>query len=130
MAWELAAINENLPAFVALCSETDSTVRVVAEVELGQDCSGASLGRDHNHSGCSFWMDSGGVKKGSIYGSTDEFGFKAVEDPVSVHDLHATILHTMGYDHLRLTYRYAGRDFRLTGVHDQVVEDALQKVGV
>ena len=62
---------------------------------------------------------------GHVHGATDEFGFKAVEDPVSVHDLHATILHLLGFDHERLTYRYAGRDFRLTDVHGKVVNDIV-----
>jgi arylsulfatase A-like enzyme len=70
-------------------------------------------------------MAGGGVKKGTIYGATDEFGFRAVENPVSVHDLHATILHLMGYDHQRMTYRYAGRDFRLTDVHGSVIQPIL-----
>lgn len=94
-------------------------------VEMGQDGSGASLGRDHNHWGFSLWMAGGGIKKGTIYGATDEFGFRAVENPVSIHDLHATIMQLMGYDHQRMTYRYAGRDFRLTDVHGQVIEDIL-----
>jgi len=94
-------------------------------VEMGQDGSGASQGRDHNHWGFSLWMAGGGVKKGSIYGATDEFGFRAVENRVSIHDLHATILHLMGYDHQRMTYRYAGRDFRLTDVHGQVIQSIL-----
>lgn len=94
-------------------------------VEMGQDGTGASLGRDHNHWGFSLWMAGGGIKRGSIYGATDEFGFRAVENPVSVHDLHATIMHLMGYDHQRMTYRYAGRDFRLTDVHGEVVEGIL-----
>ena len=91
-------------------------------VEMGQDGTGASQGRDHNHWGFSLWMAGGGVKRGTIYGATDEFGFKAVENPVSIHDLHATILRLMGYDHQRMTYRYAGRDFRLTDVHGQVID--------
>jgi len=95
-------------------------------VEMGQDGSGASQGRDHNHWGFSLWMAGGGIKKGCIYGATDEFGFRAVENPVSIHDLHATILHLMGYDHERMTYRYAGRDFRLTDVHGHVIHPILQ----
>ncbi len=82
-------------------------------------------GRDHNHHGFTVWMAGGGVKGGTVYGATDEFGFKAVENPVQVHDLHATILHLLGFDHERLTYRYAGRDFRLTDVHGQVVWEVL-----
>ena len=95
-------------------------------VEMGQDGSGASQGRDHNHWGFSLWMAGGGIKKGSIYGATDDFGFRAVENPVSIHDLHATILHLMGYDHERMTYRYAGRDFRLTDVQGKVIHPVLQ----
>ncbi len=82
-------------------------------------------GRDHNHWGFSMWLAGGGVRGGQAYGATDEFGFKAVEDPVHVHDLHATILRLLGFDHERLTYRYAGRDFRLTDVHGDVVEDLI-----
>ncbi len=83
------------------------------------------LGRDHNHHGFTMWLAGGGVKGGYQYGSTDEFGFKAQENPVHVHDLHATILHLLGFDHENLTYRYAGRDFRLTDVHGEVVHDII-----
>lgn len=82
-------------------------------------------GRDHNHWGFTMWMAGGGVKGGTVYGATDEFGFRAQENPVHVHDLHATILHLMGFDHTRLTYRYAGRDFRLTDVHGNVIHDII-----
>jgi hypothetical protein len=82
-------------------------------------------GRDHNHWGFSMWLAGGGVKGGMVHGATDEFGFQAVEDRVHVHDLHATILHLLGFDHERLTYRHAGRDFRLTDVHGHVVRDIL-----
>lgn len=82
-------------------------------------------GRDHNHYGFTMWMAGGGVKGGTVYGSTDEFGFQAAENPVHVHDLHATILHLMGFDHERLTFRHAGRDFRLTDVHGNVVHDIV-----
>ena len=85
----------------------------------------ALFGRDHNHYGFTVWMAGGGIKGGTVYGATDEFGFKAQENPTSVHDLHATILHTLGLDHTRLTYRYGGRDFRLTDVHGQVIHDIL-----
>ena len=85
----------------------------------------SQLGRDHNHYGFSVWMAGGGIKGGTVHGATDDFGFKAVENPVSIHDLHATILHLLGFDHERLTYRYAGRDFRLTDVHGKVVKDIL-----
>jgi hypothetical protein len=85
----------------------------------------AALGRDHNHYGFSVWMAGGGIRGGTIHGATDDFGFKAVENPVSVHDFHATILHLLGFDHERLTYRYAGRDFRLTDVHGKVVRSIV-----
>lgn len=85
----------------------------------------SKLGRDHNHYGFTVWMAGGGIKGGTVYGSTDEFGFAAQENPVSVHDLHATILHLLGLDHEALTYRYAGRDFRLTDVHGDVVRAVL-----
>jgi arylsulfatase A-like enzyme len=71
------------------------------------------------------WMAGGGVKAGTVYGETDEFGYKVVENPVHIHDLHATILHLMGFDHQKLTYRLAGRDFRLTDVHGRVVPEIL-----
>jgi uncharacterized protein (DUF1501 family) len=82
-------------------------------------------GRDHNHWGYTTWLAGGGVKGGYVHGATDEFGFKAVEKPVHVHDLQATILHLMGFDHEKLTYRYAGRDFRLTDVKGKVVKEVL-----
>ncbi len=82
-------------------------------------------GRDHNHYGFSMWLAGGGVRGGQVFGATDEFGFAAVENRVHVHDLHATILWLLGFDHERLTYRYAGRDFRLTDVHGQVVRQLL-----
>ncbi|HEX4610164.1 MAG TPA: DUF1501 domain-containing protein [Urbifossiella sp.] len=82
-------------------------------------------GRDHNHYGFTCWLVGGGVKGGTAYGSTDEFGFQAAENSVHVHDLHATLLHLLGFDHERLTYRYAGRDFRLTDVHGRVVKEIL-----
>ena len=83
-------------------------------------------GRDHNPYGFTMWMAGGGIKGGVAWGATDEFGFKAVENRVSVHDLHATILHQLGLDHERLTYRYAGRDFRLTDVHGEVVKGIIR----
>ena len=71
------------------------------------------------------WMAGGGIKKGLVYGSTDELGFNVAENPVHVHDLHATILHLLGFDHKRLTYRFQGRDYRLTDVHGELVTDIL-----
>ena len=84
-----------------------------------------SIGRDHHHTGFSMFLAGGGVKSGFMYGATDELGMQAVENRVHVHDLHATILHLMGIDHERLTFRYSGRDFRLTDVHGRVVHDIL-----
>jgi hypothetical protein len=86
---------------------------------------GAPTGRDHNHHGFSVWMAGGGVRGGLAYGNTDEFGYRAVENRVHVHDLHATMLHLMGFDHERLTYHHSGRDFRLTDVHGRVVHEIL-----
>ncbi len=82
-------------------------------------------GRDHDHYGFTHWLAGGGVKRGFSYGATDSFGLSAVENRVHVHDLHATILHLMGLNHERLTYRYSGRDFRLTDVHGHVVDAIL-----
>jgi hypothetical protein len=93
-------------------------------VELGGDGK-SKLGRDHNHYGFSVWMAGGGIKGGQAYGATDEFGFKAVDKPTSAHDLHATILHLLGFDHEKLTYRYAGRDFRLTDVAGKVIREIV-----
>jgi hypothetical protein len=84
-------------------------------------------GRDHNHWGFTMWLAGGGVRGGTAYGATDEFGFRAVEDKVHVHDLHATLLHLLGIDHERLTYRYAGRDFRLTDVYGRVITKIIQR---
>jgi uncharacterized protein (DUF1501 family) len=82
-------------------------------------------GRDHNHYGYTVWMAGGGVKPGFSYGSTDNFGLRATENRTHVHDLHATVLHLMGLDHERLTYRYSGRDYRLTDVAGQVISGVL-----
>jgi uncharacterized protein (DUF1501 family) len=82
-------------------------------------------GRDHNNKAFSMWLAGGGVKGGTVYGATDEFGAKAVKDAVHIHDLHATILHLLGFDHTKLTYRYNGRDFRLTDNFGNVVKGIL-----
>ena len=82
-------------------------------------------GRNHNNKGYTLWMAGGGVRGGVSYGATDEHGYEAVENPVHIHDWHATILHLLGLDHERLTYRHAGRDYRLTDVHGNVVHDIL-----
>ncbi len=92
--------------------------------DLGAN-SGMSNGRDHNPYGFSMWLAGAGLKRGYVHGATDEFGFAAAENKVHVHDLHATLLHQLGFDHERFTYRYAGRDFRLTDVHGRVVKELL-----
>jgi uncharacterized protein (DUF1501 family) len=84
-----------------------------------------SDGRDHNPYGYTMWMAGGGVKPGMVYGATDEFGYHAVENRMHIHDLHATILHLLGLDHERLTYFYAGRNYRLTDVHGQVAQKII-----
>src|SRR5262245_19564016 len=96
-------------------------------VELPQPGANAGKinGRDHNHYGFTMWLAGGGVKGGSVHGATEEFGFAAVENKVHVHALHATVLHLLGFDHTRLTARYAGRDFRLTDVEGNVVRELI-----
>jgi uncharacterized protein (DUF1501 family) len=84
-----------------------------------------SDGRDHNQFGFTIWMAGGGVKRGMVYGATDEWGYKVVKDRVEIYDLHATMLHLLGIDHKRLTVRFGGRDMRLTDVHGEVVKDIL-----
>jgi uncharacterized protein (DUF1501 family) len=82
-------------------------------------------GRDHNNQGFSVWLAGGGVKGGTIVGSTDHFGYRAAENPKTVYDFHATILHLMGLDFERLTYRFNGRDMRLTDVHGHLIKEIL-----
>jgi hypothetical protein len=93
--------------------------------EVGGAGQGVKRGRDHNPFGYTMWLAGGAVKGGTIYGATDDFGFKAVEKPVHVHDIHATILYLFGIDHTKLTYRYSGRDFRLTDVSGNVLHDLI-----
>jgi hypothetical protein len=93
--------------------------------EVGAGGMGQGSGRDHNPFGFSMWLAGGGIKGGTVYGATDDFGFKAIEKPVHVHDLHATILYLLGIDHTKLTYRYSGRDFRLTDVSGTVIRDII-----
>jgi arylsulfatase A-like enzyme len=93
-------------------------------VEIGGGAA-AQSGRDHNPFGFSVWLAGGGIRGGITYGTTDDFGFKVIDKPVHVHDLHATILHQLGIDHTKLTYNYSGRDFRLTDVSGTVLHDIL-----
>ena len=82
-------------------------------------------GRDHNPQGFSLWMAGGGIKGGTIYGATDEYGYRVVENKLTVHDLHANMLHLLGIDHTKLTYRFSGRDIRLTDVHGEIIPEIL-----
>ena len=96
-----------------------STIQKIAKKDVNR------IGRDHHVDGFTVWMAGGGVKGGMTYGETDEFGLAVTSNPVHVHDLHATMLHLLGFDHEKLTYRYSGRDFRLTDVHGSVVKEIL-----
>ena len=91
----------------------------------GRTAEGSTLGRDHFPDCYSIWMCGGGVKGGHVHGASDDLGFKPAFDPVHIHDLQATILHLLGWDHTQLTYRFQGRDFRLTDVHGNVVKGLL-----
>jgi len=93
--------------------------------EFGRTPQGEGDGRGHNSKGYTTWMAGGGVKGGLRYGATDEHGYEAVDGKMHTHDWHATILHLKGLDHKRLTYRYAGRDFRLNDVHGNVAKEIL-----
>jgi uncharacterized protein (DUF1501 family) len=93
--------------------------------EFGRTPMAQGNGRDHHMKGFSVWLCGGGIKPGISYGATDELGYNAVENIVEVHDLHATLLHLLGIDHERFTYRYQGRDFRLTDVSGQVIQAVL-----
>jgi uncharacterized protein (DUF1501 family) len=96
-------------------------------VEVGSGFMGGQThnGRDHNPHGFTMWIAGGGFKRGFTYGSTDDFGWKAVENPVHVHDIHATILYQLGIDHTKLTYHYSGRDYRLTDLAGNVIHDLI-----
>ena len=94
-------------------------------VEVGSNGGSTQTGRDHNPFGFTMWLAGGGIKGGIAHGSTDDFGFKAVDKPVHVNDLHATILYLLGIDHTKLTYHYSGRDFRLTDVAGVVQHDLI-----
>ena len=98
---------------------------VVFGSEFGRTPMAQGDGRDHHLAGFSFWLAGGGIKPGITYGATDELGYHAVENRVSVHDLHATLLHLLGIEHTRLTYRFQGRDFRLTDVSGEVIQGIL-----
>jgi uncharacterized protein (DUF1501 family) len=140
--------HDNLPSGIRVqCRETDqASAALVLDLErrgllddtlvlwggeFGRTCysqgklTATNYGRDHHPRCFSMWMAGGGVRAGHAYGQTDDFGYNIVEDPVHVHDLHATILHLLGLDHERLTYFYQGRHFRLTDVHGKVIRGLL-----
>jgi len=94
-------------------------------VESNPDA-GRKLGRDHHPQAFTIWLAGGGFKRGITWGETDELGFHVVKDKVPVHDLHATLLHQLGFDHTKLTYRFQGRDFRLTDVEGEIVQGLLE----
>lgn len=96
----------------------------MGEAAMGQ-ARARAIGRDHHRDAYTIWLAGGGTKRGAVYGQTDEFGYEVVDRPVHVHDLNATLLHLLGVDHERLTFRYQGRDFRLTDVHGNVVQDLI-----
>jgi hypothetical protein len=143
--WDHHGGGENLEgALDKICSETDrpcaalvkdlkqrgllDSTLVVWGGEFGRTPMGetrATTGRDHHIDAYTMWLAGGGVKPGFVHGKTDEIGYNVVENPVQVHDLQATILHQLGLDHTRLTYRFQGRDYRLTDVHGEVVHDIL-----
>ncbi len=108
---------------ILICGEFGRTPTV--ELSTKDKITTPTNGRDHNHHGFTAVLAGGGVRGAHVHGATDEFGFRAIQQRVHVHDLHATMLHLLGLDHERLTYRYAGRDFRLTDVHGRVVEELL-----
>ncbi|MBL9160359.1 MAG: DUF1501 domain-containing protein [Verrucomicrobiales bacterium] len=123
-----AEIDQPIAGLIADLKQRDllKDTLIVWAGEFGRTPHGqSSNGRDHNNKGYSIWMAGGGVKGGMRYGSTDDYGYQAVEDRMHIHDWHATMLHLMGLDHERLTYRYAGRDFRLTDVHGTVAKGLL-----
>jgi len=122
------AIDQPIAALLADLKRTgllDDTL-VIWGGEFGRTpTSESGDGRDHNHYGFSMWLAGGGVRGGMTHGETDDFGFRAVQNKVHIHDLHATILHLLGIDHEKLTYRYSGRDFRLTDVHGRVLQEIV-----
>ena len=138
VSYGLGPENDDLPGFVALGGVDNRLVRngylpglfeetlLVWGGEFGRTpVSESQDGRDHNSYGFTMWLAGGGVRGGMVYGTTDDFGFRAVRNRVSVHDLHATILYLLGVNHEKLTYRYSGRDFRLTDVHGRVLREIV-----
>ena len=109
-----------------MCSSDLKDTLVVFATEFGRTpAAQGNDGRDHHPHAFSMWLAGGGVKGGLTHGTTDDFGYYVAENRVTIPDLHATLLHLMGLDHTRLTYRHAGRDYRLTDVHGEVVKEIL-----
>ena len=103
----------------------DSTL-IVCTSEFGRTpFAQGTNGRDHNPQGFSMWMAGGGIRGGTVYGATDEYGYRAIENKLTVHDLHANMLHLLGIDHTRLTFRFGGRDVRLTDVQGRIVDELI-----
>ena len=139
-AWDHhSGLRENLPKQCAAVDQSIATLLTDLKVrgmlddtivlwggEFGRTPTAEGTnGREHHPFGFTMWMAGGGIKGGMTHGATDEFGWHAVDKKVHVYDLHATILHLMGLDHTKLTYRFGGRDYRLTDVHGQVIRDIL-----
>ena len=124
---ELAAIAdaERRLVFASFSNEDGIALGLAGSLEKESAVLGRSKGRDHHPNAFTMWLAGGGIRGGVTYGETDELGFHIARDEVHVHDLQATILHCLGLDHERLTYRYQGRDFRLTDVHGHVVRGIL-----
>ena len=125
----LLLLQVSVPAYYSLHPLDDTLVVWGGEFGRTSYCQGKfteqAYGRDHHPNAFTMWMAGGGVKPGMSYGETDDFAYNVTKDPVHVHDLHATIMHLMGVDHEKLTFKYQGSRFRLTDVHGKVVKDIL-----
>ena len=123
IAWKMEEIDRACMALLTDLKQRDmlKDTLVIWGGEFGRTPMSQGNGRDHHNKGFSIWMAGGGVKPGISYGATDELGYHAVENPVDVHDLHATMQHLMGIQHTRLTYRFQGRDYRLTDIKGKVI---------
>ena len=122
-----AEVDQGMAALIKDLKQRDmlKDTLIIWNGEFGRTPMAQGNGRDHHQKGFSVWLAGGGIKGGTSYGATDDFGYHAVENIVHVNDLHATILHLLGIDHKRLTFRFQGRDFRLTDVHGEVVKAIL-----
>ena len=123
ITWKMEEIDRACMALLTDLKQRDmlKDTLVIWGGEFGRTPMSQGTGRDHHNKGFSIWMAGGGVKPATSYGATDELGYHAVENPVDVHDLHATMLHLLGIGHTRLTYRFQGRDYRLTDIKGKVI---------